>query len=83
MMRPRLYPCICERKIKLKFFQCTLILLQEQLSKINARFREVNGGVVEKQRKLTKISEELDSVKQEMEERGTVMTDGSKFPNNI
>lgn len=58
-------------------------MFQEQLSKINARFREVNGGVVEKQRKLTKISEELESVKQEMEERGTVMTDGSECHTNM
>lgn len=41
------------------------------------RYRELNSGVIERQRKLTRISEELESLKQEMEERGTIMSDGS------
>lgn len=34
---------------------------------------------MERQRKLTRVSEELEALKQEVEERGTVMTDGSRF----
>ncbi len=52
------------------------------LWKTNNRFRELNGGVIEKQRNLSKISEELDSLKQEIEERGTIMTDGSEYYQN-
>lgn len=41
------------------------------------QYQEVSGGVTERQRALAIVSEELDSVKQEMEERGSSMTDGS------
>lgn len=46
---------------------------------MNIRYQEMNSGVIERQRKLTKISEELEALKQEMEERGTVMTDGCEY----
>lgn len=55
--------------------------VQEQFSKISVRYRELNSGVIERQRKLTRISEELESLKQEMEERGTIMSDGTPLIN--
>ena len=54
-------------------------LSQEQYSKVNNRYRELNSGVIERQRRLTRVTEELESVKQEMEERGTIMSDGSEY----
>ncbi|XP_066907698.1 intraflagellar transport protein 57 homolog [Halyomorpha halys] len=51
--------------------------LQEELSFVNDKYREVNVGVVERQKTLNQISESLESVKQEMEERGATMSDGS------
>jgi len=60
-----------------------VLVSQEQYSKVNNRYRELNSGVIERQRKLTRITEELESVKQEMEERGTIMSDGSERSLNI
>lgn len=44
---------------------------------MSEQYREVSGGVTERSRKLALITEELESVKQEMDERGSSMTDGS------
>jgi len=44
---------------------------------MSEQYREVSGGVTERSRKLAQITEELESVKQEMDERGSSMTDGS------
>lgn len=68
-------PIVC-----LKNLNASLILWSQELySKVNNRYRELNCGVIERQRKLAKISEELESIKKEMEERGTVMSDRSEF----
>ena len=40
------------------------------------QYRQASGGVTERTRSLAEITEELDKVKQEMEERGSSMTDG-------
>lgn len=50
-------------------------LLQTELSKYNERYHELNGGVIERQKKLSTITDELEAVKQEMETRGSSMTD--------
>lgn len=41
----------------------------------------MSGGITERSRILAQVTEELESVKQEMDERGSSMTDGSKSPN--
>ncbi|KAK9512571.1 hypothetical protein O3M35_000967 [Rhynocoris fuscipes] len=51
--------------------------LQEELAAVNEKYREVNVGVVERQKILSQLSDNLESVKQEMEERGATMSDGS------
>lgn len=55
--------------------------VQDELARVSAQYQEVNGGVNERQRALALVSEELDAVKQEMEERGSSMTDGTPLVN--
>ncbi|KAK3107866.1 hypothetical protein FSP39_023899, partial [Pinctada imbricata] len=50
---------------------------QEQLSETKERYRQASGGVTERSRMLAEISEELERVKMEMEDRGSSMTDGA------
>ncbi|XP_043199829.1 intraflagellar transport protein 57 homolog [Amphibalanus amphitrite] len=45
------------------------------------QYRSVSGGVVERSRQLAQLTDELESVKQELEERGTSMTDGTPLVN--
>ncbi|XP_037086351.1 intraflagellar transport protein 57 homolog [Pollicipes pollicipes] len=45
------------------------------------QYKTVNVGVVERSRQLAQLTDELDSVKQELEERGTSMTDGTPLVN--
>jgi estrogen-related receptor beta like 1 len=52
--------------------------VQDEFARISERYREVSGGVTERSRILAQVTEELESVKQEMDERGSSMTDGSK-----
>ncbi|XP_063975472.1 intraflagellar transport protein 57 homolog [Diachasmimorpha longicaudata] len=56
-------------------------VLQEELSKVKEHYREVSGGVTERTRTLNKLSEELEQVKKEMDERGSSMTDGTPLVN--
>ncbi|BES94403.1 intraflagellar transport protein 57 [Nesidiocoris tenuis] len=51
--------------------------LQDELAAVNERYREVNVGVVERQKTLNSLTDQLESVKQEMDERGATMSDGS------
>ncbi|KAK3914660.1 Intraflagellar transport protein 57-like protein [Frankliniella fusca] len=55
--------------------------VQDELARISEQYQEVNGGVTERQRVLSLLTEELDAVKQEMEERGSSMTDGTPLVN--
>lgn len=55
--------------------------LQEELTKIQENYRDVSGGVTERTRTFNKLTEELDQVKREMEERGSSMTDGTPLIN--
>ncbi|XP_017771534.1 PREDICTED: intraflagellar transport protein 57 homolog isoform X2 [Nicrophorus vespilloides] len=52
-------------------------LLQDQLSKVTDNYRNISGGVTERNRDLEQLSVRLESVKQEMEQRGSSMTDGT------
>ncbi|CAK9795102.1 Intraflagellar transport protein 57 homolog [Anthophora quadrimaculata] len=56
-------------------------ILQEELSKIKEQYRDVSGGVTERTRVFNKLSEELEHVKKEMDERGSSMTDGTPLIN--
>lgn len=51
--------------------------LQGHLKTIMDNYRVVSGGVTEKSRQLSELSDELETVKSEMEERGSSMTDGT------
>ncbi len=48
---------------------------------INIWVYQVSGGVTERSRLLSQIADELESVKAEMEDRGSSMTDGSPLVN--
>lgn len=52
-------------------------VLQDELSKLQDNYKNISGGVTERTRELAKLSDQLESVKQQMEERGSSMTDGS------
>ncbi|KAG5842121.1 intraflagellar transport protein 57 homolog [Anguilla rostrata] len=50
---------------------------QSKLSEAKERYQQGSGGVTERTRVLSEISEDLEKVKQEMEEKGSSMTDGA------
>lgn len=50
---------------------------QAKLSEAKEHYQQASGGVTERTRVLAEISEELDKVKQEMEEKGSSMSDGA------
>lgn len=52
-------------------------LAQDQLAETKEKYRQASGGVTERSRMLAEVTEELEKVKQEMEERGSSMTDGA------
>lgn len=58
-------------------------LLQDQLSKVKDTYKSISVGVTERNRELARLTDTLDIIKQQMEERGSSMTDGSKESNNI
>ncbi|XP_041373379.1 intraflagellar transport protein 57 homolog [Gigantopelta aegis] len=50
---------------------------KDQLAETKERYRQASGGVTERSRILAEVTEELEKVKQEMDERGSSMTDGA------
>ncbi|KAG2458182.1 IFT57 protein, partial [Polypterus senegalus] len=50
---------------------------QSYLSEAKDRYQQVSGGVTERTRALAEISEDLEKIKQEMEEKGSSMSDGA------
>eukprot|EP00057_Strongylocentrotus_purpuratus_P029037 XP_011683511.1 PREDICTED: intraflagellar transport protein 57 homolog [Strongylocentrotus purpuratus] len=50
---------------------------QDGLAEVKEQYRQASGGVTERTRQLAEVTEELERIKQEMEERGSSMTDGS------
>ncbi|XP_014854602.1 PREDICTED: intraflagellar transport protein 57 homolog isoform X1 [Poecilia mexicana] len=50
---------------------------QARLSEAKERYRQASVGVMARTRVLAEISEELDKVKQEMEDKGSSMSDGA------
>ncbi|KAH6930422.1 hypothetical protein HPB50_013462 [Hyalomma asiaticum] len=55
--------------------------VQEALSRTREHYRTVSGGITDRSRTLAQITEELEQIKQEMEERGSSMTDGTPLVN--
>ena len=55
--------------------------LQDKLAATKEQYRQVSGGVTERSNTLAQIADELESVKSEMEERGSSMTDGTPLVN--
>lgn len=51
--------------------------LQIRLAETKEKYREASGGVTERSRLLAQITDELEQIKQEMEERGSNLTDGA------
>lgn len=50
---------------------------QEELTKIKEQYKNVSGGVTERSHILASISQEVEDIKHELDERGTSMTDGT------
>ncbi|XP_050303134.1 intraflagellar transport protein 57 homolog [Anthonomus grandis grandis] len=55
--------------------------LQDQLSKIKEKYKSVSTGVAERNRELNNLNGKVESIKQQMEERGSSMTDGTPLVN--
>jgi len=47
------------------------------MAQAKEQYKQVSGGVTERSRLLAQLTDTLESVKSEMEERGSSMTDGS------
>ncbi|EFA02064.2 Intraflagellar transport protein 57 homolog-like Protein [Tribolium castaneum] len=56
-------------------------MLQDQLSKIRDAYKGISEGVAERNRELFRLTDRLETVKQQMEERGSSMTDGTPLVN--
>lgn len=54
-------------------------VLQDQLFKVKDTYKSISGGVAERNRQLSILTDRLETVKQQMEERGSSMTDGSNI----
>ncbi|EEB20321.1 ift57/hippi/che-13, putative [Pediculus humanus corporis] len=54
---------------------------QDELSKLTELYKNANEKMTEKSKVLTQITEELEHIKKEMEERGASMTDGAPLIN--
>ncbi|KAH9504789.1 Intraflagellar transport protein 57 [Bulinus truncatus] len=50
---------------------------QDMLAETKEKYRQASGGVTDRSRLLAEITEELEKIKQEMDERGSSMTDGA------
>ncbi|XP_050440668.1 intraflagellar transport protein 57 homolog isoform X2 [Adelges cooleyi] len=54
---------------------------QDELARISEHYKIISNGVTERQEVLSKLIEQLDVIKQEMDERGSSMTDGTPLIN--
>jgi estrogen-related receptor beta like 1 len=52
---------------------------QDRLAETREKYRDASGGVTTRSRRLAELSDELDHIKQQMEERGVSLTDGGTF----
>ena len=51
--------------------------LSQTLAQNKEQYKQVSGGVTERSRVLASITDQIETLKSEMEERGSSMTDGS------
>ncbi|KAH9280163.1 Intraflagellar transport protein 57 -like protein [Echinococcus granulosus] len=51
--------------------------VQDRLSEVKEAYTQASGNIAERSKALAQLSEEVERVKQEMEQRGSSMTDGS------
>lgn len=56
-------------------------MLKDQLSTLKENYGNVSTGVASRNRELNKLTEKLEKVKHQMEERGSSMTDGTPLVN--
>ncbi|KAF5302271.1 hypothetical protein FQA39_LY10310 [Lamprigera yunnana] len=56
-------------------------LVQDQLSKVKDSYQTVNTGVMERNRHLASLTDKIDTIIHQMEERGSSMTDGTPLVN--
>ncbi|CAH0560872.1 unnamed protein product [Brassicogethes aeneus] len=56
-------------------------ILQDQLSQVKDKYKNISTGVANRNRELSKLTDRLETVKQQMEERGSSMTDGTPLVN--
>ncbi|CAH8658624.1 unnamed protein product [Heterobilharzia americana] len=61
----------------IEVFTLDLVVKNDNLNDVTAKYRQVSGGITSRSRTLAEISEELERVKIEMDEKGSSMTDGS------
>nr|VZI35394.1 unnamed protein product [Spirometra erinaceieuropaei] len=50
---------------------------QDRLCEVKEKYRQASGGITERSKVLGDLTDELERVKQEMDQRGSSMTDGS------
>jgi len=55
--------------------------LSQTLAQTKEQYKQVSGGVTERSRLLAQITDDIETAKTEMEERGSSMTDGSPLVN--
>ena len=53
--------------------------LQDRLAETREKYREASSGITERSRRLADLGDELEHIKQQMEERGVSLTDGGLF----
>jgi estrogen-related receptor beta like 1 len=55
---------------------------QDHLAETREKYKEASGGITERSKRLAELTDELEHIKQQMEERGVSLTDGGKphFP---
>uniref|UniRef100_A0A5K3FNK8 Intraflagellar transport protein 57 homolog n=1 Tax=Mesocestoides corti TaxID=53468 RepID=A0A5K3FNK8_MESCO len=51
--------------------------VQDRLCRMKERYNQASGGITKRSKVLTELSDELERVKQEMDQRGSSMTDSS------
>lgn len=58
-------------------------ILQDQLFKVKDTYKNISGGVAHRNRQLSVLTDRLETVKQQMEDKGSSMTDGSRWKKSL
>lgn len=64
--------CLCPRTGLLSQYRQA----QDRLAETREKYREASSGITERSRRLADLGDELEHIKQQMEERGVSLTDG-------